>query len=39
MDPDIAPMSPYGAQRRARTPPQAAEPPTFYPRKSLRHRA
>ncbi len=37
MDPDLMPMSPYGAQRRARTPQGAA--PRFYPRKSLRHRA
>ncbi len=38
MDPDLMPMSPYGAQRRARTQ-QGAEAPRFYPRKSLRHRA
>jgi hypothetical protein len=38
MDPDLMPMSPYGAQRRARAP-QGAEAPRFYPRKSLRHRA
>ena len=38
MDPDLMPMSPYGAQRRARTP-QGAEAPRFYPRKSLRRRA
>jgi hypothetical protein len=38
MDPDLMPMSPYGAQRRARTP-RDVEAPTFYPRKSLRHRA
>ena len=38
MDPDLMPMSPYGAQRRARTP-QGVEAPRFYPRKSLRHRA
>ena len=38
MDPDLMPMSPYGAQRRARSP-QGAETPRFYPRKSLRHRA
>ena len=37
-DPDLMPMSPYGAQRRGRTP-QGAEAPRFYPRKSLRHRA
>jgi hypothetical protein len=38
MDPDLMPMSPYGAQRRARTP-QGVEAPRFFPRKSLRHRA
>ena len=38
MDPDLMPMSPYGAQRRARTP-QDVEAQRFYPRKSLRHRA
>jgi Hypothetical protein (DUF2513) len=38
MDPDLMPISPYGAQRRARTS-QGAEAPRFYPRKSLRHRA
>jgi Hypothetical protein (DUF2513) len=38
MDPDLMPMSPYGAQRRARTP-QGVEAQRFYPRKSLRHRA
>jgi len=38
MDPDLMPMSPYGAQRRARTP-RGDEAPRFYPRKSLRHRA
>ncbi len=38
MDPDLMPMSPYGAQRRARTP-QGVEAPRFYPRKSLRPRA
>jgi hypothetical protein len=38
MDPDLMPMSPYGAQRRPRTP-QGVEAPRFYPRKSLRHRA
>jgi hypothetical protein len=37
-DPDLMPMSPYGAQRRARTP-QGVEAPRFFPRKSLRHRA
>jgi hypothetical protein len=37
-DPELMPISPYGAQRRTRTP-QGAEAPRFYPRKSLRHRA